>query len=54
MEGSLERSGWNSNEIYEAMQMYSSAQAHAFQPYHILLQEHVGSVGVPEMFSTVL
>ena len=33
MEGSLERSGWNSSEVYETMQRYESAQAHAFQPY---------------------
>jgi len=50
MEGSLERSGWNSSEVYEAMHRYQSAQAHAFQPYQNPLQEHVGSVGVPEFF----
>ena len=30
MDKSLERSGWNSSEVYEAMQRYQSAQAHAF------------------------
>jgi hypothetical protein len=50
MEGSLESSGWNSSEVYEAMHRYQSAQAHAFQPYQAPLQEHVGSVGVPEFF----
>ena len=43
--------GWNSSEGYEAMQRYQSAQAHAFQPFQISLQEHVGSVGVPNFFS---
>ena len=50
MEGSLERSGWNSNEVYEAMQRYGSAQAHAFQPYQAPSQEHGSSVGGPEFF----
>ena len=50
MEGFLERSGWNSNEVYEAMQRYQSAKAHAFQPNQAPLQEHGGSVGVPEFF----
>ena len=50
MEGSLKRSGWNSSEVYEAMQRYQSAQAHAFQPYQAPLQEHEGSVGLLEFF----
>jgi hypothetical protein len=50
MEGSLERNGWNSSEMYEAMQRYQSAQAHAFQPYQAPSQEHVGSVEVLNFF----
>ena len=42
MEGSSERSRWNSSEVYEAMQRYQSTQAP--------LQEHVGSVRVTEFF----
>ena len=39
-------SGWKSSEVYETMQSYQSAQAHAFQPYQTPLQKHVGSVRV--------
>ena len=45
MKGSLERSEWNSSEVYEVMQRHESVQAHAFQPYQAPLQEHVSSVG---------
>ena len=38
MEGSLERSRWNSNEVYEVMQRYQSAQAYVFQPSQTILQ----------------
>lgn len=50
MEGSLEMSGWNSSEVYKEMQRYESAQAHAFQPYQAPLQEHGGSVVIPDFF----
>ena len=47
-------SGWNSSEGYEVMQRYQSAEAHAFQPFQTSLQEHVGSVGIPEFFQALL
>ena len=52
MKGSLERIRWISSEVYEAMQRYQSAQAHVFQPFQTLLQEHVGSIGVPNFFQS--
>jgi len=51
MEGSLEMSGWNSNEGYELMQRYQSAKAHAFQSFQISLQKYVG---VPNFFQPPL
>lgn len=44
MEGSLEMSG------YKLMQRYESAEAHAFQPFPSSLEEHRGSVEIPDFF----
>lgn len=54
MEGFLEMNGYNTTEVYEAMQRYRSAQAHASQTYQTPLQKHVGRVRVPNFFQLPL